>query len=65
MRPQNVAAKLYNKINSTDIDNKYESVGFGIRFVERIPLSSIQSTKPVNSDLVDSYVIVQHFCDEQ
>ena len=46
-------------------NSNYESVGFGIRFVERIPLSSIQSTKPVNSDLVDSYVIVQHFCDER
>lgn len=36
--------------------------GFGIHYVDRIPLDKIVSSKPVYSDLIKSYVIVEHFC---
>ena len=44
------------------INEDYTLTGFGIKYVDRIPLERITSSKPVNTDLVDSYVVVQHFC---
>lgn len=46
-------------------DSKYESTGIGIRYVKRIPGSKVESSKPFSGDLKESYLIVQHFCDEQ
>lgn len=48
----------YTAMTSTD----YALTGFGIRYVDRIPLNKIVSSKPVYSDLIKSYVIVEHFC---
>lgn len=44
------------------INPEYTITGIGIKYVDRIPLERITSSKPVNTDLVDSYVVVQHFC---
>ena len=44
------------------IDSKYTTTGFGFVHVDKIPEKNITSSKPVTGDLLNSYVIVEHFC---
>lgn len=46
-------------------DPKYESTGIGISYVNRIPLANIVTSKPVYTDMINTYVITEHFCDER
>lgn len=44
------------------VDKDYTLTGFGIVYIENMPKENITSSTPVDFDMIDSYMIVEHFC---
>ena len=43
-------------------DPKYSTTGIGVVFEDYIKMENITSSKPISGDMVNKYMIVQHFC---